>query len=141
MAERGRRNPDALALALAGGATVRDAARTVGMAERTAYRLSVDPAFRRRVLQLRGEMTGRAAGALADGMSAAVQTLRDLLSAGKEGVRLNAAKAILQLSAELGQIADLEQRIRDLEEETKGGTDAAPGTAYSRSGRREKGAG
>jgi hypothetical protein len=126
MADRGRRNPDALALALAGGATVRDAARSAGMAERTAYRLWADPTFRRRVSQLRGEMTIRAVGRLTDAMSEAVDTLRALLSCESLGVRLGAARSVLQLGVELREASELEDRIAALEAEAKGATDAAP---------------
>ena len=66
MAHRGRQNADeTLAVALAAGQTVRDAARTAGVAERTAHRRWADPEFRRRVDELRGQMVDRAIGRLA----------------------------------------------------------------------------
>src|SRR5262245_33167553 len=64
-----RRNADhALALALAGGKTLRDAAAAVGVGERTVRRRWADQAFRRRVSELQQEMVGRCLGRMTDGM-------------------------------------------------------------------------
>jgi hypothetical protein len=92
MAEIGRRKrDDALLLALASGQTVRDAARSAGIGERTAGRRTADPDFRRRVAELRAELIGRALGKMADGMTAAADTLRTLLAAAADSVKLGAA--------------------------------------------------
>jgi hypothetical protein len=81
---RGRRNADeALALAVATGRTLRDAVEAVGIAERTAARRWADAGFRRRVVELRGDMVGRALERMADGMSEAADVLRRLLAAGE----------------------------------------------------------
>jgi hypothetical protein len=53
-------------------------------------------------------------GRLADGTIAAVATLRNLLGSKKENVRLQAAKAVLELSMKLRQGVDQEQRIHAL---------------------------
>jgi hypothetical protein len=67
MAGSGRRNADeALALALAGGQTLRAAAAAAKVAERTATRRMADPAFRQRVAELRGDMVQRSLGRMAD---------------------------------------------------------------------------
>ena len=82
MAENGRRKgDDALLLALATGLTVRDAARSAGVGERTATRRLANLSFRRRVAEARAEMVGRALGRMADGMAEAADTLRGLLRA------------------------------------------------------------
>ncbi len=117
MAHRGRRNADeALALAIAGGRTLRDAARAAGVSERTAARRWADKDFRLRVSELREEMTRCALGRLADGMGEAADTLRGLLSAETDGVKLAAARAILQLGVELRALVELEEKVRELEE-------------------------
>jgi hypothetical protein len=86
MAEIGRRKRDpALLLALASGQTVRDAARSAGIGERTATRRVADPDFRRWVAELRAEMIGRALGQLPDGITEAAGTLRKLLAADGDG--------------------------------------------------------
>ncbi len=116
MAEIGRENRDAALLgALAAGATVRQAAEQAGVSERTAHRRLSDDAFRRRVAELRGEMVARALGKMADGMAEAADTLRQLLRAESETVRLGACRAALELSVKLRESVELEQRIQDLE--------------------------
>jgi len=123
MAENGRRKGDStLLLALAGGQTVRDAARSAGIGERTATRRAADPAFCRRVAELRSEMVARAAGQLADGMAQAVATLRGLLRAESESVRLAAARSILEIGPRLRETAELEERLAAIESRI----DAAP---------------
>jgi hypothetical protein len=122
MAENGRGKGDtALQLALAAGQTVRDAARAAGIGERTAGRRLADPAFRRRVCELRAEMVQRALGKMADGMAEAADTLRQLLRAEGESVRLGAARSILELGNKLRESAELEERLAALEGRLAGG--------------------
>jgi hypothetical protein len=56
----------ALIVALAGGATVRDAARRAHVGERTVYRRLDEPDFRRQVQDARAGMVAQAVGKLAD---------------------------------------------------------------------------
>jgi hypothetical protein len=121
MTHRGRRNADEpLALALAAGRTLRDAAASVGVAERTATRRWADPEFRSRVAELRGEMVGQALGRMADGMGEAAAKLRELLSAKSESVSLGAARALLELTVKLRETTELEQRLAALEAASQG---------------------
>jgi hypothetical protein len=116
MAGNGRRNADeALALALARGQTSRDAAASAGVAERTAYRRRADGAFRRRVVELRAEMVAMALGKMADSMTDAAGTLRQLLNPESESVRLGACRAILELGVKLREAVDHEERLQALE--------------------------
>jgi hypothetical protein len=107
---------DALALALASGQTVTEAAVSADLSRRTATRRVADPAFRRRVAELRAGMVARALGKMADGMTAAADTLRALLDAEGESVRLGAARSILELGNKLRESVELEQRLADLEQ-------------------------
>ena len=117
MAGNGRRKADeALALALAAGQTLRAAAPAAGVSERTAARRWADPAFRRRVAELRGEMVHRALGRMADGMAEAADVLRQLLAAKSESVRLGAARSLLELGVKLRESVELEERLLALEE-------------------------
>jgi hypothetical protein len=117
MAAHGRKSADrALALALASGLTVEAAARQASVAPRTAYRRLADPGFRREVDALRADMVEQALGRLTEGMTAATDTLRALLSARSESVRLAAARSILELGPRLREASELEQRMRDLED-------------------------
>ena len=115
MTEIDRRKGDsALIAALAGGATIRDAAKLAGVGETTVYRRLDDPDFRRRVADARAEMLSQAVGQLADASTEAVATLRALLNADAETVRLGSARAILELGAKLRE-SELERRIAALE--------------------------
>src|SRR4051794_2343058 len=66
MADNGRQKGDE-ALALASGQTLRAAAASAHVSERTAARRWADATFRRRVSELRAEMVSRALGRMADG--------------------------------------------------------------------------
>jgi hypothetical protein len=117
MAGFGMRKGDlALLVALAGGSTLREAAHAAGLGERTVARRLADPDFRRRVRDVQAEMVGRALAKLTDGMAAAADTLRQLLRARSESVRLGAARALLELTGKVREAAELEQRLRALEE-------------------------
>jgi hypothetical protein len=117
MADFGRRKgEDALLVALAGGRTVREAARAAGIGERTARRRLAEPGFARRVAALQAQMIEQALGRSVKSMSAAADTLRKLLRAQSESVRLGAARALLELPVKLRDSVELEQRLAALEE-------------------------
>src|SRR5262245_11878431 len=97
---------EVLALHLASGRPVGESARLAGVSDRTASRRLADPAFRARVRALRGQMTSRAAGILAEGQAAASVRLRLLVNSRDERVALAAATTVLKLACELGQAAD-----------------------------------
>lgn len=117
MAAGGRKNADeALALALATGRTVEEAALQAGVAQRTAYRRLADPDFRQHVAELRTEMVGRALGKMADAMTEAADTLRELLTAEADTVKLGASRSILELGTKLREGVELEERLTALEQ-------------------------
>jgi hypothetical protein len=132
VAHRGRENADApLIAALAGGATVQDAAEVAGVAPRTVHRRLEDPAFRQSVANARTELIARAVGSLAESASEAASTLRALLGAETPpAVRLGAARSVLDLVVKLREHDELAERIAALEgrlaEAPKGGTPAWP---------------
>ena len=112
-----RKGDSALITALAGGATVKEAAHRAGVAECTAHRRLDDPEFRRQVDAARTEMIASAVGTLAKASTAAAVTLATLL--GKEqppSIRLGAARSILELGSKLRETQELEERIAALEE-------------------------
>ena len=65
--------------------------------------------------EARREMVARTVGQLADASSAAAVTLRALLNAEADTVRLGAARAILELGTKLRESEDLERRLSELE--------------------------
>lgn len=116
MQEKARRKGDpALIAALAGGRTVRDAARAAGVNEATVHRRMKDAAFRQTVAEARSRLIEGAVGQLADASTAAVATLRALLDAESETARLGAARSILELGSKLRESIEMEQRIAALE--------------------------
>ena len=104
-----------LILALASGATVEKAARTSGLSRATVYRRLEDPDFKRRLVATRSAMLSRAVGTLADASTEAATTLRALLGADSETVRLGACRAILELGTRLRESEELAQRLSALE--------------------------
>lgn len=108
---------DMFALAIASGKYLREAARTAGISESTAYRRLKDPAFRRKVSEIRTAFLSEAVGLLSEAANEAASTLKALLTARSESVRLSAARAILELGPKLREQNELEERITALERE------------------------
>lgn len=116
MAHGGRKNADdALALALASGLTVEAAAERAGVSVRTAHRRRSDPNFTNKVRQLRDALFEQAAGQMADAISEATATLRGLLTAESEPVRLRAAVEILDAALRLRENVELTGRLAVIE--------------------------
>src|SRR5262245_5402507 len=106
---------EAVALALASGHTIRQAAGLCCAGERTIKRWLTDPAFRRRVTELQAEAVKRATATMGDTMTEAADVLRQLLAARSERVRLGAARSLLELGVKLRGNVELEGRITTLE--------------------------
>jgi HEAT repeat protein len=126
VAVRGRHSAnDALAAELAAGKTVRDAAISAGVAERTAFRRLTDAKFKARVSELRTGMIASAAGRLADGMASAADVLLALLADADPNVRHRAAVKVLELGLQVRVATDLATEMAELRELVVSG--AAPG--------------
>ncbi len=108
---------DKLILALAAGCSVKEAARRAGITARTAFRKLGDHEFRRRVTETRAQIFERTAARLAALTLSAVSTLRKLLDAEAEPVRLGAARAILDSATRLRAEIETEQRLLRLEQQ------------------------
>lgn len=117
MAGDGRlRGVDALAIRLAAGGGVADAARASGVSERTAYRRLADPDFCATVTRLRAELWESTAAQLVAAGAEAVKALVALLGAATPPAqRLGAARAVIELGVKLREVTELERRIADLE--------------------------
>ena len=106
-----------LAVAVAGGQTVKAAAESCSCSERQGYRISATPEFKSRVSAIRAEMTSQAVGSLSAAASEAVATIRELLASTNEpSVRLNAAKAILNALGPMSELGELRERLATLEQ-------------------------
>jgi hypothetical protein len=113
-----RNSDEPLALAIATGMTIRDAAHAAGVSERTAARRAAEPEFRHRVTQLRGDMVARASGQMADAMTEAATELRRLIKESKnDNVRLGACRAMVELGTRLRDTVELQEALRALEAE------------------------
>ena len=113
-----RRNADAaLVAALAGGATVRDAAADAGIGEATAHRRLKEPAFRRQVDAAQATLIATSVARLGAASTRAVMTLAGLLTADSEAVQLGAARTILDAALKWREHQDLGERIAALEEQ------------------------
>jgi HEAT repeat protein len=111
-----KKNDHQLLMVLACGATVEAAAKQVDLTDRTIYRRLKDPDFKRRLVEVRAQMVQRAAATLTAAASEAVKTLVGLLNSQEPApVRLGAARAILEIGIKMREVADLEQRVLDLE--------------------------
>lgn len=110
-----------LAAAVASGLTIKAAAKVVKCAEATAYHVSADDDFRRRVSQIRTEAVVGAVGKLSEMAARAVDTLGELLDASNDPqIRLNASKAILATVAPMAEFAELRARIDAIESQGTG---------------------
>lgn len=110
-------NTDQLALALASGQNVPQAAKSAEISERTAFRRLKEPEFLARVRQARLDMWERAVGQLTDASNLAVETLVALLGeSNAPSIRLRAASQILVSGPKLLEQTELVARIDLLEE-------------------------
>jgi hypothetical protein len=110
-----RRDDGRLLVALASGATIKRAAKVAGVSVATVMRRMDEEDFRRELARLRSEMVDRAIGRLAASMAAASTTLRRLLRASSETVRLGASRAIVELYVRAKEAGELEERLSELE--------------------------
>jgi hypothetical protein len=115
MADSRERADEALAVALAAGRRVEEAAGIAGVSPRTASRRLREPGFAGRVRELRADMTAAAVGRLAECCSAASDRLAELVGSGDGHLAFKAAKAILELTFKAQEISELERRVGDLE--------------------------
>src|SRR5205823_1431361 len=124
---RGRHTADGvLALAIASGSTIADAARLAGVSETTAHRRRKSAAFKIQVEELRRGMVRRTLGILTDAATCAASTLREMLAAGHSpanedeeptpaSVRVQAARALLEAGKNLRAEVELAERLTEIE--------------------------
>lgn len=96
---------------------IRDAAKTVGIPERTVARwLADDPDFRLALLAAEGDAIDAATRRLVSLSDAAIATLEDTMtSAGPAGIKLRAAQSVLDYLLRLRELRNIEQRLTALE--------------------------
>jgi hypothetical protein len=111
-----------LALAMAGGSTVKAWADANGVADRTARTWSKSPEVLEQVEAIRREVLDRTIGRLSDNAAAAADEIARLFrEASSEAVRLQAARAVLAELMVVSSYAALEGRMAEVERRVKGG--------------------
>lgn len=118
--QRRRKGDPELVAALAAGQSYADAAAAAGVSKRTARRRMTESDFRAEVDALRADMFARAVGRMAGLVDEAAETLRDVMRdpEAPAGARVSAARAVLQLGADLRERLELVERIEALEAAT-----------------------
>jgi hypothetical protein len=106
-----------LAVAVAGGLSIKAAAAELGIGERSAYRESCRPEFRRRVNEVRTELVTLAMGMLAQTATAAAARLQELVNSSDESVSLRACSVVFDRFSKLSESIDLRERIEKLEQQ------------------------
>jgi hypothetical protein len=105
----------ALIGALASGGSLAEAARRAHCSESTVARRLRDPVFQQQVADARRAVLAQALGILTDAATAAAQTLRALLDADADSIRLGAARAILDAAKQHVELDDIARRLEALE--------------------------
>jgi hypothetical protein len=114
MANNGRF--EAMAMLLATGSSVKAASQKIGVSCRQAYRISSSDRMKKRVAVLRSEITSEAIGQMTAAATQAAVTLKQLLAEENEpSIRMNAAKAILNVLGPLSELGELRARLDNLE--------------------------
>lgn len=110
-----------LVKAMLTASTVGDAARSVGIGERTAFRYLAQPAVRAALNDALDAALGQAVGVLVNEVGASVRALADIRDDKTQpgGVRVGAARAILNGALKLYELVNLGDRVARLEELSK----------------------
>ena len=108
---------DALAVAVARGQSVSAAARSLGLQERNARRISTTVEFKNQVKDIRASVISQSVGALGVVAVKAISVLRHLLEYEDEDIKLKASKELLANMLAVREHADLSARIDALEAE------------------------
>src|SRR5262245_55382951 len=113
-----------LALAIASGTSISEAAVNAGVGRATVYRKLENPDFARQVSEFRAKLIAVALGRIADNLTRAADALAGLLDAPEPHLRIRAARALFSMGIRLRDSIDLTTRVRAVEAElaNKGAT-------------------
>lgn len=115
MAKAKTTRAELLALAMARGLTLADAARSLSINERTARRWAEAPGFDGQVDALRRRLIDDTIGKLAGLAGKAAAKFEQLMETGSPTVQLGSAKAIMANLIEIQAHADMARRLAELE--------------------------
>jgi hypothetical protein len=105
-----------LALAIASGYSIRQAARIAHVSQRTATRRCADEAFKAEVNRLRRDLLTRSTGRLVSASTRAVKTLVRLLDCGSPAVELGAAGRIIEHANKGVEVDEITRRLERIEQ-------------------------
>lgn len=111
-----------LAIALAEGMTIEEAAAEAGIGRTLAVELKADPAFQQKIKDIRTGMVQAMLGTLTSGGRRAACVLLKLIEPEADGipnpphVRHSAARTLIESGFKARQEADFEERLRAVEE-------------------------
>ncbi len=108
-------------LALASGASVKQAADACNLSERTIRRRLDDASFVARLRAMRSDVLDGVLGRLTFAAASAVEVLKTLMAdAESETVKLGAARAVLEHAGKLRADIEFESRLAELERRLSG---------------------
>jgi hypothetical protein len=109
-----------LAVAVASGKAIKDAAVECGLSASRAYHVSSSDEFKGRVAEIRREILDAAVGRLNEAATRAVSALVSILDTGEDKDRIVAAKAILSSLGPISELGELRSRLDRLERSRAG---------------------
>jgi hypothetical protein len=115
-----------LALALASGTSIADAADRAGFGRTTVYRKLENPDFHRQVCEFRDKLIATALGRMADNMTRAADALVAMLDDPEKHIRMRAIRTLFSLGIRLRDSIDVSSRMRAVESELARRTGGAP---------------
>jgi hypothetical protein len=104
-----------VAILLASGSKIRDAATVTSTGERTIHNWLADPAYRAVVVGFRDQLLSETIGRLTQAATRATTTLEALLDAENESVRLRAALGVIDAMVRTREHGELAARVEELE--------------------------
>lgn len=113
------RSDELLAVSLAAGKKIEDAAKDAAVSVATVHNRLNNPEFAARVKELRREAVAAAGGRLSATMTKAADVLEKLLDSTDEHVRHKTAVKIIELGTRVIDLEELTQRLEDLEAAVK----------------------
>ena len=104
-----------VALLIASGKSIKDAAAECGAGERTAHTWLKDPGYRSLIAELRGRLLNQAMGKLADAAGEAIEVLRASLRDVNPNIRLRAAVSVLDGMMKMYPHVELAEQLVDIQ--------------------------
>lgn len=104
-----------LAVAVASGQSIKNAAESMKLSKPRAYHVAGTAAFKTRVAEIRQQALDEAVGKLNEAANKAVAALVSVLDTGEDRDRIVAAKAVLSLLPGLSELGEIRARLDRLE--------------------------